>query len=89
MNQRQLVLISLQPLTAKDEEIYFKNPIQLMFKGNFVDIYHLIHDLEKMNRIVVMERMTITRQESSDQCRVELMVNVFEQKKAFNILGIS
>ena len=83
MKQRKIALISLQPLTAKDEKIYFKNPIRLMFKGKFVDIYHLIHDLEKMNRIVVMERMTITRPESSDQCRVELMVNVFEQKKAF------
>jgi Tfp pilus assembly protein PilO len=78
-------LISLQPLPVREEKIYLKNPIQLNFTGYFVDIYHLIHDLETMNRIVVMEKLAISRQERSDQCRVELMVNVFEQKKAFEV----
>jgi Tfp pilus assembly protein PilO len=81
MKQRKISLISLQPLPVREEKIYLKNPIQLKFTGNFVDIYHLLHDLETMNRIVIVGKITITRQESSEQCRVELMVNVFEQKK--------
>jgi len=85
MKQRKIALTSLQPLPVREEKIYLKNPIQLKFTGNFVDIYHLLHDVETMNRIVVMEKLAISRQESSDQCRVELMVNVFEQKKAFNL----
>jgi Tfp pilus assembly protein PilO len=81
MKQRQLALISLKPLPVREEKIYFKNPIQLVFKGNFIDIHHLIHDLERMNRILVMEKMTISKQKNVDQCRVEFLVNVFEQKK--------
>ena len=81
MKQRKIVLISLQPLPVREEKIYLKNAIKLRFKGNFVDIYHLLHDLETMNRIVVMQKLAIFGQEKSDQCQVELMVDVFEQKK--------
>jgi len=82
MKQRKIALISLKPLPVREEKIYLKNPIQLKFYGDFVDIYHLIHDLENMNRFLVMEKMTISKQESSDQCQVELMTSVFERKKA-------
>ena len=81
MKQRQIALISLQPLTAREEKDYLKNPIQLILIGNFVDIYHLIQDLENMNRIVLMDQLVITKQESSDKCQVDLMINVFEHKK--------
>jgi Tfp pilus assembly protein PilO len=80
MKKRQIALISLRPLPIKEEKVYLKNPIQLSLIGNFVDIYHLIHDLENMNRIVVMEQLTISKQERSDKCRVELTINVFEHK---------
>jgi len=53
-----------------------------LFKGSFVTILHLIRDLEGMNRIMVMENLTITREELSDQCQVELMTTVFERPKA-------
>lgn len=82
MKQRKLALISLQPSPAQEEKIFIKNPVRLMFKGNFVNIYYLIHDLERINRIVVMENITITKQAKSDQCRVELLTSVFERKKA-------
>ena len=83
MKRRQISLVSLQPLTIREENAYLKNPIQLIFVGGFVDIYHLIQDLEKMNRIVEMEQVSITKQENSNKCRVESTINVFEQKKVF------
>ena len=79
MKQRKIALISLQPLPVEKENIYLKNPSQLAFKGNFVDIYLLIHDFERMNRMVVMEKITISKPENSDQCRVELMASVFQR----------
>ena len=82
MKQRKLALISLQPSPAQEEKIFIKNPVQITFKGNFVNIYYLIHDLERINRIVVMENITITKPANSDQCRVELLTSVFERKKA-------
>lgn len=89
MKQRKITLISLKPMPVQGEKIYLKNPIQLKCQGDFADIYHLIHDLERMNRILVMEKMTIVKQEDMDPCRVELMISVFERKKTFDILGIS
>ena len=78
MKLRNVALIGLQPLTVRKEELYLRNPIQLMFNGKFVDIYHLIRDLEGMNRMVLMEKMVITRQKDSELCRVVLMISVFE-----------
>ena len=78
MKQRKVALISLQPLSVRQEEVYLRNPIQLVFNGQFMNIYQLIRDLEGMNRMVVMEKMVITRQDGSDQCRVVLMISVFE-----------
>ena len=80
MTHRNITLVNLQPLPAKEEKIYIKHPIKLMFTGLFDDIYHLLFDLERMNRIVILENMTITRKENSDQCRVELITSVFERK---------
>ena len=82
MKQRRIKLLSLEPLPVSQEEIYLKNPIQLVFNGRFMDIYHLILDLEKMNRLVVMETMTVSKQENSDICEVELLTSVFERAKA-------
>jgi Tfp pilus assembly protein PilO len=82
MKQREVALISLRPLSVRQEEVYLRNPIQLVFNGKFVNIYHLIRDLEGMNRMVVMEKMVITRQADSDQCKVVLMISVFEHAQA-------
>ncbi len=81
MKQRQITLISLEPLPVRQEKVYLKNPIQLVFNGSFVDVHHLIRDLERMNRLVVMEMMTISKQENSDLCRVKLLTSVFERPK--------
>lgn len=81
MKQRKIALISLKPLAVREEKIYLRNPIQLNFYGGFVNIYHLIHDLENMNRFLVMEKMIISKQEGSEQCQVELTISVFERKR--------
>lgn len=81
IKQRMITMVSLEPLPASEEKIYLKNPIKLLFSGNFVDVYHFIRDLEEMHRVVVMKQLAITKQKDTDFCRVELMINVFEQKK--------
>ena len=82
MKQRRITLISLEPLPVRQEEVYLKNPVRLVFNGRFIDIYHLILDLEKMNRLVVMETMTISKQDNSDHCQVELLTSVFERAES-------
>jgi Tfp pilus assembly protein PilO len=79
MKQRKVLLISLQPLPTVEDKLYTKIPIRLMFKGSFVDIYHLLYDLEKMNRMLVTERMTITRDSLDEKCQAELIASVFSR----------
>lgn len=78
MRQRKIEMIKLQPMTAREEKIYTRTPIDLEFKGDFVDVCHLLHELERINRIVVMENMTIAGTEAGP-CRVNLTASVFER----------
>jgi Tfp pilus assembly protein PilO len=87
VQSRQMTLINLQPLPVREEKIYYRNPIQLTFKGSFMNIWHVIHDLERINRVVLMDKIIITKQEDLGQCQVELMASVFERKKSSD-LGI-
>ena len=79
MQKRNIVLTSMQPLSTIEEKLYTKIPIRLVFKGSFVNIYHLLHDLETMNRMVVTEKMVISRPSLADQCQVELIASVFQR----------
>jgi len=82
MKRHKITLISLEPLAVSQDRIYLKNPIKLLFTGSYVNIYHLLRELEELNRIMVMENLTISKEENSDQCQVELTATVFERPKA-------
>ena len=79
MRKRDVVMINLGPMPAVKEKLYTKNPFHLVFKGPFVKIYPFIHDLENMNRTVVMEKVTITKPEEGNNCRVDLLANIFKR----------
>jgi len=79
MIQHDIGMVSIRPLAAIEEKNYLKIPINLTFTGTFVDIYQLMGDIEQMNRIVIMENMTINRQENMSYCQAELDISVFEQ----------
>ena len=76
---RDIVLISLKPLPTVKEIRYTKIPISLMFKGAFADIYHLLYDFETMNRLLVMEKMIISKPARDKLCSVDLTISVFER----------
>ncbi len=79
VKRRNIVLITLQPLPKEQEKYFAKIPIRLMFKGAFNDIYHLLRELETMKRLLVTEKITISKAGIGEQCRVDLTLNVFEQ----------
>ena len=79
VKRRNIVLITLQPLPKEQEKYFTKIPIRLMFKGAFNDIYYLIHELETMKRLLVTEKITISKAGIGKQCRVDLTLNVFKQ----------
>ena len=77
IKQRNITLITLQPKPAEKERYVTKIPIRLMFKGAFNDLYDLIRDLETMKRVLVTEKMTITKIGSGEQCRVDMTISIF------------
>ncbi len=79
VKRRNIVLINLQPLPEEQEKYFTKIPIRLMFKGAFSDIYHLLYELETMERLLVTEKITISKDGIGEQCRVDLTLNIFEQ----------
>ena len=79
IKERDIVLISLKPLPTVKEIRYTRIPIRLMFKGSFADIYHLLYDFETMNRLLVMEKMIISKPDRDKLCHVDLTISVFER----------
>jgi Tfp pilus assembly protein PilO len=78
MKKRKLALVSLEPLPTTRQKHYTRIPIRLMFRGPFVRVYRLIRDIEAMNRVVVMEKMMITKTERDEDCLVGMTASVFE-----------
>ncbi len=78
MKLRRIELIGFQPLPIAEEKLYTIIPLRLMFKGSFIDIFHLIRDLETMHRVLVMEEIHITKPNIAQECHVDLVANIFE-----------
>ena len=81
MKDRNIVLVSLQPLPPVEEKLYTKIPIRVMFEGSFANIYHLLYDLETMNRMLVAEDMSISRRNLDEKCQAELTASVYQRLK--------
>jgi len=79
MKEREIALISVQPLPCIQDELYTKIPILLTFESSFVKLYGLLHDLEAMKREVTMEKIDINKSGMTKGCRVVLTLNIFER----------
>lgn len=79
MKRRDIGLISVHPLPPLKGQNYNRIPIRLMFKGPFVKVHQLLHDLENMPRILVMENLTISKPGMDQECLVDLEAGVFER----------
>lgn len=79
MQDRKITLLSLQPLPPVEEKLYTKIPIRLMFEGSFASIYHLLYDLETMNRMLVAENMSISRRNLDEKCQAVITASVYQR----------
>ena len=79
MKDRDVDLVRLNPQPVVEEKNCNRIPVQLAFKGTFINVYGLVHDLETMNRTVVMEKMKISKPYNAQECHVDLTANVFER----------
>lgn len=75
---RNIDLATLQPLSVATGPLYTRIPLQMAFRGSFDNVYNLLHDFENMNRMLAVDRMTITRG-GDGSCSVKLTASVFER----------
>ena len=79
MERKEADLISIHPQTIVEEKNCNRIPIRLIFEGSFVKVYQILHELETMNRTVVMEKMQITKSVDAKHCHVDLTANIFQR----------
>jgi len=78
MEKREELLINIEPLPPVMEDNYKRIPIRVEFKGSFENTYKLLHDLETMNRLLIMKNIKILKSNADEDCRVDLTTSVFE-----------
>ncbi len=79
MSEGEDVLINVEPLPPIKEKHYSRIPVQLTFEGTFTDTYRILHGLETMNRLIVMENIDIRKSNTDKLCKVSLTTNIFER----------
>ena len=79
IKERAVTLARVQPQTPEKQEPYTATPIRLVLSGEFSGIYYLLRDLEALKRVIVPERLVITRPDLNQPCRVDLKIRVFER----------
>ncbi len=79
MMERKVVLINIEILPLVEDRHYIRIPINLKFKGSFGDTYKILHDLETMDRMIVMEKINIAKSNTDKLCKVDLTISVFER----------
>jgi Tfp pilus assembly protein PilO len=79
MERKEVDLIGIHPQAIVEEKNCNRIPIRLIFKGTFVKVYQILHELETMHRTVVMEKMQITKSTESKHCHVDLTANIFQR----------
>ncbi len=77
LKERGVSLISVQPLPVEDERLYARIPLRMMFHGSFDSVYKLLGNLETMNRVMVMDKLVVSRPDLDQNCRVDLTASLF------------
>ena len=81
IKKNQIKLTSIRPLPSLKGEYLVRIPINLVCKGSFGRIFELLRDLEGMERVVLVEKMMISRPEVTQECGLELTMNILEYDK--------
>jgi Tfp pilus assembly protein PilO len=56
---------------------YHRIPLTLSFEGSFIDIYSLVHELETLNRLFIIDTIQIIRPEGKKTCDAVLTASIF------------
>nr|WP_320015234.1 type 4a pilus biogenesis protein PilO [uncultured Desulfobacter sp.] len=78
ISQRNTTLTTFSHTPPEKGLQYQRIPLQLTLEGQFVDLYLMIHDLETLNRVFVIESVEIKRHETQETCRADIKANVYQ-----------
>ena len=84
MRERKLALTTLQPQPEVKEDLFKRTPIRLLFQGTFLQIYQFFYDVERMDRLLAPEKITITGLEADRVCQVDLTLQIIERNTALS-----
>lgn len=56
---------------------YHQVMVHMVFKGSFKNIYTLIHALETLNRLVIIDTIQLTRQDGTAVCTAQVSAIIF------------
>ena len=79
VKKRDITLIDFNHRPAQGFERYKRIPVNIIVNGGFLNIYKLIHDVETLNRVFIVEKIMIKKQEGKNLCQATLMASVFQQ----------
>jgi len=79
VKKRDITLIDFNHRPAQGFERYKRIPVNIIVNGGFLNIYKLIHDVETLNRVFIVEKIMIKKQEEKNLCQATLMASVFQQ----------
>ncbi len=79
VKKRNIILTDFNHRPAETFERYKRIPVNIIVNGGFLDIYRLIHDMETLNRVFILEKIVIKKQEENKLCQAILMASVFQQ----------
>ena len=79
INQRNIVLTQFSHTPPVKRFRYQRISLHLILEGRFLELYHLIHDFETMNRVFIIQSLQVTKSDKTGACRMEVMADVFQE----------
>ncbi len=59
------------------EEVYTRTPITFSCDGSFAELHSLLYRLERMDRLVRVEQISISRRSPSSRCSMNVLCSVY------------
>jgi len=78
ISRRNTTLTRFSHTPPEKDLQYQRIPLQLTLEGQFGDLYLVIHDLETLNRVFIIESVQIKRHETQEICQADITANVYQ-----------
>ena len=78
--RRKVVLSDLRPLPAVREDLCTRIPVQCSWQGPFPKLYTVLYDLENVDRVMRIERISMARASVYEPCKMDIDCSIFARQ---------